>query len=70
VRLVARPGALVLDPFMGSGTTGIAALRESCRFVGVELSPEYAEIARRRIVGDAPLLNQPAERDSSVTGQP
>jgi site-specific DNA-methyltransferase (adenine-specific) len=70
VRLVARPGSLVLDPFTGSGTTGIAALRESCRFVGVELSPEYAEIARRRIVGDAPLLNQPAERDSSVTGQP
>ena len=42
------PG-LVLDPFLGSGTTGIVALREGRRFVGVEVSPEYAVIARRRM---------------------
>jgi len=66
VRLVARPGSLVLDPFMGSGSTGIAALRESCDFVGIELSEEYAEIARRRIVGDAPLLNQAPEPEAAA----
>lgn len=49
IRLVTPPGGLVLDPFMGSGTTGIAAVREKMRFIGCELSPEYAEIARARI---------------------
>ena len=49
VRLVTPPGGLVLDPFAGSGTTGMAALEEGFRFVGCELSPEYAAIAARRI---------------------
>lgn len=56
VRLVTPPGGIVLDPFMGSGTTGIACSREGFLFVGIELSSEYAEIARRRIHGDAPLF--------------
>jgi len=45
----------VLDPFCGSGTTGLAALRLGRRFIGIELNPEYVEMARRRIAGDAPL---------------
>jgi hypothetical protein len=49
IRLVCPPGGVVLDPFLGSGTTGIAAALEGVRFVGIEQSPEYAEIARRRI---------------------
>lgn len=49
VRLVTEPGDVVLDPFMGSGTTGMACRAEGRRFVGIELDPEYAEIARRRI---------------------
>lgn len=49
VRLVTPPGGLVLDPFTGSGSTGVAAVAEGFRFAGVELSPEYAEIARARI---------------------
>jgi DNA modification methylase len=49
IRLVTPPGGIVLDPFLGSGTTGIAASLEGVRFVGIEQSPEYAEIARRRI---------------------
>jgi site-specific DNA-methyltransferase (adenine-specific) len=49
IRLVTPPGGLVLDPFTGSGTTGIAARREGMQFVGCELSEEYAEIARARI---------------------
>jgi site-specific DNA-methyltransferase (adenine-specific) len=56
-RLITPTGGKVLDPFCGSGTTGIAALREGFGFVGVELDPEYAEIARARVVGDAPLFN-------------
>lgn len=55
-RLVTPPGGTVLDPFMGSGSTGIAASREGFSFIGIELDGEYAEIARRRIFADAPLL--------------
>ena len=49
VRMVTPPGGLVLDPFTGSGSTGRAAMLEGMRFIGCELSPEYAEIARARI---------------------
>jgi len=48
-RLVTPPNGLILDPFTGSGTTGCAAVLEGFRFIGAELSPEYAEIARRRV---------------------
>ena len=48
-RLVTPPGGIVLDPFMGSGSTGIAALQEDFNFIGIEREPEYLEIARRRI---------------------
>jgi DNA modification methylase len=51
------PGDLVLDPFAGSGTVGVVALRHERDFVGVELNPDYAAIAEARIAGDAPLLN-------------
>lgn len=60
-RLVTPPGGLVLDPFAGSGTTGMAALREGFRFLGVEKDAEHAATARLRIEGDAPLLNAPTE---------
>jgi site-specific DNA-methyltransferase (adenine-specific) len=49
VRMVTPRGGLVLDPFTGSGSTGRAAMLEGMRFIGCELSPEYAEIARARI---------------------
>ena len=48
-RLVTPPDGMVLDPFMGSGSTGKAALLEGFNFTGIELSPEYVEIANRRI---------------------
>ena len=44
-----NPGDLILDPFMGSGTTGVAALLMGRRFVGVELEPQYLNLASRRI---------------------
>ncbi len=47
--LVTAPGGTVIDPFMGSGSTGIACVRAGFRFVGIEQSPEYFDIARRRI---------------------
>jgi len=48
-RLVTPPGGTVLDPFTGSGSTGRGAVLEGFNFIGAELSPEYADIARRRI---------------------
>ena len=48
-RLVTPPGGVVLDPFMGSGSTGKAALREGFGFIGCEMSPEYMAIASARI---------------------
>ncbi len=44
-----RPGDMVLDPFAGSGTTGEAAQRLGRHFYGIELDPEYAAIARKRL---------------------
>ena len=55
-RLVTPPGGLVLDPFMGSGSTLKAAELEGFSAIGIELSAEYIEIARRRITADAPLF--------------
>lgn len=49
VRLVTPPGGIVLDPFMGSGSTGKAAMREGMRFTGIDMTPEYVEIATARI---------------------
>jgi site-specific DNA-methyltransferase (adenine-specific) len=48
-RLVTPPGGVVLDPFMGSGSTGKAAALEGFDFIGIEQSAEYLEIARTRI---------------------
>jgi len=50
-RLVTPVGGLVLDPFMGSGSTGKAAVLEGFRFVGIEREPDYVEIANARIRG-------------------
>lgn len=58
-RLVTPPGGTVLDPFMGSGSTGKAAVLEGMNFIGIELDAEYAEIARRRIAARDPLFTQP-----------
>ncbi len=49
VDLASRPGDVVLDPFMGVGSTGVAALELRRRFVGVELDPEYFRAAETRL---------------------
>lgn len=57
VRLVTPPNGLVLDPFTGSGTTGMACRYEQRDFIGIEREAEYIEIAERRIAAVAPLFN-------------
>jgi DNA modification methylase len=49
VALFTSPGESVLDPFMGSGTTGVAATAMGRRFIGIEREPRYFDIACRRI---------------------
>jgi site-specific DNA-methyltransferase (adenine-specific) len=49
IRLACPPSGLVLDPFTGSGSTGIAALKEQRRFIGIEQDAGYVEIARARL---------------------
>jgi site-specific DNA-methyltransferase (adenine-specific) len=51
------PGAVVLDPFMGSGTTGVAAVQSGRSFIGVEMSQHYYDIATARIADAAPMLD-------------
>lgn len=48
-RLITPPGGTVLDPFMGSGSTGVAAKQEGFGFIGIEREEQYVEIAKRRI---------------------
>ena len=49
VRLVSKEGDTVLDPFMGSGTTGVACKKLNRNFIGIELNEEYIKIAEARI---------------------
>lgn len=48
-RLIAKPGDVILDPFMGSGATGMAAVWNGMNFVGIELDSNYCEIAKLRV---------------------
>jgi len=48
-RLVCPPGGVVLDPFMGSGSTGKGALLEDCKFIGIDLNADYCKIADKRL---------------------
>ncbi len=64
-----KPGGVVLDPFLGSGTTMLAALRSSRPAIGIELNDSYAEMAERRILNDISqtsmkLANTPSAQES------
>lgn len=52
-KLVTPPDGIVLDPYMGSGSTGVAALEEGFHFIGIERDPDYFKIAQARILGEA-----------------
>ena len=62
VSAIVRPGDLVADPFMGSGTTGVAALRLGRKFWGIEIDKKYFDVAKRRILDELnrhPLFEEP-----------
>jgi site-specific DNA-methyltransferase (adenine-specific) len=62
-RLKLTPGSTVLDPYMGSGTTGVAAVRLGFNFIGLEIDPTYYAVAERRIaaaLASTPLFDRPA----------
>ena len=63
-----KPGQVILDPFLGSGTTAAVAKRLGRRYIGLEREPRYAEMARRRIartraVEDLELVDTPSKRE-------
>jgi site-specific DNA-methyltransferase (adenine-specific) len=67
------PAGTVLDPFMGSGTTGVAAVRLGRRFIGIEIDPDYFEKAKRRIQDELRRVEflepkRAAERQASLFG--
>ena len=62
-RLVTPPGGIVLDPFMGSGSTGKAAVLENFDFIGIELNPEYFAIAEKRVTPKQVQYDHPKHRD-------
>jgi modification methylase len=65
-----NPGDLVLDPFFGSGTTGVAARRLRRSFIGIERDPLYAEAARRRIDAIEPLSNEAVAKAPTRRSEP
>ena len=56
-RVAPSPSDTVLDPFMGSGTTGVAAIQLGHKFIGIELNGDYLAIAKRRIAEARPDFN-------------
>ena len=49
-----RPGGTILDPFLGSGTTALAAAKRGRRYIGIELNPEYVALAEERLFREFP----------------
>jgi adenine-specific DNA-methyltransferase len=74
LRALCRPNDLVIDPYLGSGTSAVAALLEGCRFMGCDINPQYVKVSRERIrklrlgiLQHRPLdrpIHQPNPRDS------
>ncbi len=67
ILLYTEPGDVVLDPFMGSGSTAIAAVLTGRRYVGYEISPQYCELARRRLAALAACLGGACEKRAGGT---
>ena len=63
---ICEPGGLIVDPFAGSGTTGVAALQLGYRFHGCELTSEYTAIARQRLAAVSGPATDPQQ--TIVTG--
>lgn len=61
-------GATVLDPFMGSGTTGIACIRTGRKFIGIEISEDYFNVARKRLEAELSQPMLPMTEKAAGTG--
>jgi DNA modification methylase len=61
-------GGIVLDPFMGSGTTGEVALKLNRRFIGFELNPEYVKLANKRIFSGSQTLDSFTDEKQPIEG--
>lgn len=66
VERFSEPGDLVLDPFLGGGTTAIACLQTNWRFIGYEIDPETADIARRRVERERLFVPKPEPMQLSM----
>ena len=69
-----RTGETILDPFMGSGTTGVACIRTDRKFIGIEREPKYFDIACKRIqqaydlkCSELPFEKPPSTSQSTFT---
>ena len=62
-KLITPPGGTILDPFGGSGTTGIAAIKEGFHYILIEQQAEYCEIARKRVAAVPARLDRWAEAE-------
>lgn len=67
IRLFTKPGDVVLDPFMGSGTTGVAAAKLGRNFIGIEILPEYVDLSNHRT--NEIQIGLPSIADESATDQ-
>jgi modification methylase len=65
-----NPGDLVLDPFFGTGTTGVVARRLGRRFIGIEREETYAEAARRRLAATEPMRDEALKVTPSRRSEP
>ncbi len=62
-RIISSTNAqIVLDPFMGSGTTAVAAIKNRRKYIGIELSPDYCQMAENRIKGTSPQMKYSVEQ--------
>ena len=66
-RLITPPNGLILDCFMGSGSTGKAAMQEGFRFIGIEQNPEYVAIAEARILHAIQTTGLTPEKAEALT---
>lgn len=66
IKLFTLPGDMVLDPFLGSGTTGVVCRRQNRRFIGIEILPEYVDLARERIFSHRPQFRTGDRRSPTL----
>lgn len=69
IGLIPPPAVLIVDPFMGSGTTGVAAVRLDRKFIGIEIEPKYFDIACRRISDELKQFRMPIASPSPAPKQ-